>query len=78
MLELFSQEEAHLIPIIPNGELQYYPAFLSAKQADNLYHELYNATPWQKDKITVFGKTYDQPKTSHSPLCARPYSLYLF
>lgn len=75
MLELFSQEEAPLIPIIPNGELQYYPAFLSAKQADNLYHELYNATPWQKDKITVFGKTYDQPRlTALYALDPTPYT----
>ena len=62
MLELFSQEEEPYIPNLTNGELHYYPAFLNAKEADNLYHELYNTTPWQEDKITVFGKTYDQPR----------------
>lgn len=75
MLELFSQEDAPFIPKIPNGELQYYPAFLNTKQADNLYHELYNSTPWQEDKITVFGKTYDQPRlTALYALDPTPYS----
>ena len=59
MLELFSQEENFFVPNIPNGDLHYYPAFLNAKEADDLYNELYNNTPWQEDKITVFGKTYD-------------------
>ena len=62
MLELFSQEGEPYIPNLTNGELHYYPAFLNAKEAANLYHELYNITPWQEDKITVFGKTYDQPR----------------
>ena len=62
MLELFSQEEEPYIPNLTNGELHYYPAFLNAKEAANLYHELYNTTPWQEDTITVFGKTYDQPR----------------
>ena len=75
MIELFSREEAPLIPFIPNGKLQYHPAFLSAKQADNLYHELYNSTHWQKDKITVFGKTYDQPRlTALYALDPTPYT----
>ena len=75
MLELFPQEVKTFIPKIPNGELHYYPAFLNAKQADNLYHELYNTTPWQEDKITVFGKTYDQPRlTALYALDPTPYT----
>ena len=62
MLELFSQEEEPYIPNLNNGELHYYPSFLNAKEADNLYHKLYITTPWQEDKITVFGKIYDQPR----------------
>ena len=62
MLELFSQEEKPYFPNLPDGELKYYPAFLSLKEADDLYNELYTTTPWQADKITVFGKTYDQPR----------------
>jgi alkylated DNA repair dioxygenase AlkB len=75
MLELFPQEVKTFIPKIPNGELHYYPAFLNAKQADNLYYELYNTTPWQEDKITVFGKTYDQPRlTALYALDPTPYT----
>lgn len=62
MLELFSQEEEHFIPNLPDGELLYYPAFLSLSEADKLYQHLYDKTSWQADKITVFGKTYDQPR----------------
>ena len=40
MLELFSQEENFFFPKIPNGDLHYYPAFLNAKEADDLYNEL--------------------------------------
>ena len=62
MLELFSQEEDLFIPNLPDGELHYYPAFLSLSEADKLYQHFYNKTDWQADKITVFGKTYDQPR----------------
>ena len=62
MLELFSQEENPFIPNLPDGELHYYPAFLSLSEADKLYQHFYNKTDWQADKITVFGKTYDQPR----------------
>lgn len=75
MLELFSQEEIFFVPNIPNGDLHYYPAFLNAKEADDLYNELYNNTPWQEDKITVFGKTYDQPRlTALYGTAPSPYS----
>ena len=62
MLELFSQEEEPFIPHLPDGELHYYPAFLSSSEADKLFQHFYNETNWQADKITVFGKTYDQPR----------------
>ena len=75
MLELFSQEERPFFPNLPNGELQYYPEFLSPKEADALYNELYNITPWQADKITVFGKTYDQSRlTALYGIDPSPYS----
>ena len=75
MLELFSQEEEPFFPTLPNGELHYYPAFLNAQEADHLYNELYNNTPWQEDKITVFGKIYDQPRlTALYGIDPSPYS----
>ena len=75
MFELFSEEQKSFIPNLPDGKLQYYPAFLTPKEADNLYDNLYASTPWQADKITVFGKTYDQPRlTALYGVDLSPYS----
>ena len=62
MFELFPQENEPFCPSLTDGELYYHPSFLESKEADRLYNNLYNATPWQADKIKVFGKTYDQPR----------------
>ena len=62
MKTLFSQDQGLFMPDLPDGKLIYSPAFLSRKEADLLYNTLYHNTPWQADKITVFGKTYDQPR----------------
>ena len=76
MLELFSKEkEEPFIPNFPNGELYYYPAFLTPSEADKLYRNFYTETNWQADKITVFGKTYDQPRlTALYALEPTPYT----
>lgn len=75
MLELFSQESEPFIPNLPNGELYYHPAFLTSSEADKLYQNFYNETNWQADKITVFGKTYDQPRlTALYAIDPTPYS----
>ena len=62
MFELFPQEDEPFCPSLDDGELYYHPSFLKSKEADRLYRNLHNATPWQADKIKVFGKTYDQPR----------------
>ena len=38
------------------------PDFMARKDADTLFEELIDTIPWRSDKITVFGKTYDQPR----------------
>lgn len=38
------------------------PDFMARKDADTLFKELIDTIPWRSDKITVFGKTYDQPR----------------
>ena len=40
----------------------YYPDFLSKETSDILYKKLHSDIPWQKYKIKVFGKTYNQPR----------------
>ncbi|WP_369680371.1 alpha-ketoglutarate-dependent dioxygenase AlkB family protein [Winogradskyella luteola] len=59
-MDLFSAEKQHFQ--LPNAELIYLPSFFS-KQESDLYFKTINAeTNWQHDDITVFGKTYKQPR----------------
>ena len=75
MLELFPENNTVLSPSIPDGKIFYYPTFLSKKEADLLYAVFLETTPWQKDNITIYGKTYAQPRlTSLYGLNEKPYS----
>tara|TARA_B100000508_G_C11430190_1_gene262946 strand:- start:490 stop:1110 length:621 start_codon:yes stop_codon:yes gene_type:complete len=53
--------EAIRLPI-KDSEIVYYPNFLHLKTATTYYNALLNETHWQKDTITIFGKTYPQPR----------------
>lgn len=60
---------------LPNAEISYIPDFFSKKEADLLFHKLKSETPWQQDNITVFGKTYKQPRlTALFSINSKPYS----
>lgn len=59
-MDLFSNEKQHLI--LPNAELIYIPKAFSQSEADDFYHRINNETNWRHDDITVFGKTYKQPR----------------
>lgn len=59
-MDLFSQEKQHFI--LPNAELIYVPGFFSNQQADIYFKTIKDQTNWQHDDITVFGKTYKQPR----------------
>ena len=75
MKELFPDEFSVYQPQLPDGELLYYPNFLAKETADAYFEELLADIPWQADKITVFGKTYEQPRlTSLHALNATPYN----
>lgn len=58
MLDLFDS----FIPQLPDAKIKYYPNFIRAKEADKLFKLLINQTPWRNDPITLFGKTYPQPR----------------
>ncbi len=60
MMDLFSEEKQHFN--LPQAELIYYPAFFNGSESDQLYRTLHKNTLWQQDDITVFGKTYPQPR----------------
>jgi alkylated DNA repair dioxygenase AlkB len=47
---------------IPNADIEYYQNFFESNRANELFEKLKNEIPWQQDNITVFGKTYSQPR----------------
>ena len=47
---------------LQDAEIEYYPDFFTSAIANNLFLKLQNEIPWQQDDITVFGKTYPQPR----------------
>ena len=47
---------------MPDAKVTYYPNYFSQEQADHFFENLLYTTPWQQDSITVFGKTYLQPR----------------
>lgn len=49
-------------PKLPDATIRYYPNFLAKDVADSYFSELLDTIPWQNDPITVFGKTYPQPR----------------
>ena len=59
----------------PQAELIYIPNFFSVEEANALFQKLLEDTPWQHDNITVFGKTYPQPRlTALFGKNSKPYS----
>jgi alkylated DNA repair dioxygenase AlkB len=47
---------------LPDSDIRYCPGFIPDRQADILFRELRSAVQWQQDPITLFGKTYMQPR----------------
>ncbi|MGB2404185.1 MAG: alpha-ketoglutarate-dependent dioxygenase AlkB family protein [Flavobacteriaceae bacterium] len=75
MLELFPEQEIRFSPVIPNGDLFYYGSFISEAEGHRLFKTLSDRCPWQQDRITVYGKTYDQPRlTSLHAVHQKPYT----
>ncbi|RNC84936.1 MAG: alpha-ketoglutarate-dependent dioxygenase AlkB [Winogradskyella sp.] len=72
-MDLFS--ETHQPLNLPDAELIYIPNFFSQTEADNYFNSILKQTDWQQDDITVFGKTYKQPRlTALYGSSLRPYS----
>jgi alkylated DNA repair dioxygenase AlkB len=60
---------------LPEADIRYASNFLSATEANQLFHELKNQIPWQQDHIRVYGKTYAQPRlTALYGNNGKPYS----
>ncbi|MEN1785999.1 MAG: alpha-ketoglutarate-dependent dioxygenase AlkB [Bacteroidota bacterium] len=71
-MELFQED---LTLNLPDADVVYIPQWLSPKVADHAFSQLRREVPWQQDEITVFGKTYDQPRlTALFGNNGKPYS----
>ena len=60
MNSLFPIAKQHFA--LPNAEIEYFPTFFDGLQANELFIKLKNEIPWQQDNITVYGKSYAQPR----------------
>ncbi len=47
---------------LPNADICYFPDFLNKNEAEWYFNLLLDKVQWQQDDITVFGKTYKQPR----------------
>ncbi|MEK6154975.1 alpha-ketoglutarate-dependent dioxygenase AlkB [Flavobacteriaceae bacterium 3-367] len=47
---------------LPDSEISYCPYFLSSDEANRYFGLFMKTVPWQQDAISVFGKTYPQPR----------------
>lgn len=60
---------------LPDARLRYFQYFFNTDEAEHFYSKLFETIPWQQDPITVFGKTYDQPRlTALHANNTKPYS----
>jgi len=62
-MNLFSSEENRFIDLgLTDATVHYYPSFFTSEEAAAYFNILRKETPWQQDDITLFGKTYAQPR----------------
>jgi alkylated DNA repair dioxygenase AlkB len=47
---------------LPDCALRYLPGFLPPDRAEIIFRKLLTGVPWREDTITLFGKTYPQPR----------------
>lgn len=47
---------------LPDSNITYHPEFFNHEKANWYFNRLLETIPWQQDNITVFGKTYKQPR----------------
>ncbi len=71
---------------LPDARLRLFKNFFDKKEAAHYYNTFLTQIPWQQDPITVFGKTYPQPRLtalhavngnsySYSGILMRPHKM---
>lgn len=70
---MFLEEKQELN--LPNANIIYIPEFFTISEANLYFNALRLDTKWQEDSITLFGKTYKQPRlTALYSDCSKSYS----
>jgi alkylated DNA repair dioxygenase AlkB len=60
---------------LPDASIHYIDHFLTMAEANALFEDLQQNIPWKQDPITVFGKTFPQPRlTSLHGHTQNPYT----
>ncbi|MEK9613805.1 MAG: alpha-ketoglutarate-dependent dioxygenase AlkB [Flavobacteriaceae bacterium] len=59
---LFTLPNDGTLTFFPDTQLRHFEHFYELKEAENIFEELHEQIPWRQDPITVFGKTYNQPR----------------
>ncbi len=59
-MDLFSSEKTSFK--LPQADISYISNFIPFEEAHSLFDILKQTISWQQDDITVFGKTYNQPR----------------
>ena len=60
-MSLFDSSKIIKLPL-QDAEIEYHPKFFGLEEANALFDELYQNTPWIEEDIRVYGKVYKQPR----------------
>ena len=60
-MSLFDTSKIIKLPL-QDATIEYHPQFFSLEEANALFDELYQNTPWIEEDIRVYGKIYKQPR----------------
>ena len=72
MLSLFNKETNLQLP---DSDIRYFSNFLNSEKADSYLESFRKNVRWQQDDISIFGKTYAQPRlTALFGNNGKPYS----
>ncbi|WP_370476768.1 alpha-ketoglutarate-dependent dioxygenase AlkB family protein [Tamlana flava] len=47
---------------LKDADVIYYPNFFNNNEADDFFNKLLKDIEWRQDNITIFGKTFEQPR----------------
>ncbi|MBP2832247.1 alpha-ketoglutarate-dependent dioxygenase AlkB [Aquimarina sp. U1-2] len=61
-LDLFPSHDSPITLPMIDAEVTYFPQFFDHTTATQLFEALQSSIAWQQDDITIFGKTYPQPR----------------